>query len=113
MGMFCSGLVKRLSPPNAADFVYTCCMVQPNPDFKTQVTDATYDDGVLRPLTPLILREHERVRLIVQSGVLEGADSAQPTGRRRAIEQLRAGIASMNFQSSAPYPTRGELHDCD
>lgn len=84
-------------------------MVQPNPNYRTQVTEATYDGGVLRPVTPLSLREHERVHLIVQSVVEAAAPNAAE--RQRAMVRLREGIRSMKFRSSGAYPTRDELHD--
>jgi predicted DNA-binding antitoxin AbrB/MazE fold protein len=70
----------------------------------TQITEATFDGGVLRPTGKLSLREHERVRIIVQS--LEGANGE---ARTRAIERLRVGIASMGFRSTGRYAGRDEL----
>lgn len=70
------------------------------------VTDAIFEDGVLKPLARLDLREHEQVRLIVHQ--LDGAGSID---RARAMNELRAGIASMGFRSVGSYPTRDELHD--
>jgi predicted DNA-binding antitoxin AbrB/MazE fold protein len=71
----------------------------------TQITEAVYSDGVLKPTGALSLREHERVRLIVES-LDEPADD-----RQQAIARLRAGIESMQFFSSGRLPTREELHD--
>jgi predicted DNA-binding antitoxin AbrB/MazE fold protein len=72
----------------------------------TQITEATYDGGVLRPAAPLNLREHERVRIIVQQ-----MEELTPDRRSAAMDRLRAGIASMNFRSDNGYPTRDELHE--
>lgn len=73
---------------------------------KTQITEATFDRGVLRPVGHLTLDEHERVRLIVQS--LSPGDAAD---RAEAMRRLRAGIASMGFRSGNGYPPRDQLHD--
>lgn len=72
----------------------------------TQITEATYDGGVLRPSGRLDLREHERVRIIVQS-----LDGAGPEERKDAIRRLRAAIARMGFRSTNGYLTRGDLHE--
>ena len=42
-------------------------MVRQDPNSRTQITEAIYDGGVLRPAERLNLRDHQRVRLIVQS----------------------------------------------
>ena len=34
------------------------------------VVDATYEDGVLKPRQPLPLREHEMVRITVESSII-------------------------------------------
>jgi len=75
----------------------------------TQITEATFDGGVLRPKNALNLRQSERVRLIVQS--LDAAPAPGTTARQQAMARLRAGIARMGFRSAAPYPTRDELHE--
>ena len=71
----------------------------------TQITEAVYTQGVLKPTGALSLRERQRVRLIV-----EPIDDV--TGdREAAVARLRAGIASMQFFSNGRLPTREELHD--
>ena len=76
----------------------------------TKVVEAIYSHGVLEPLESLDLTEKQRVRLIVQS--IDGvAAPGRPADREAAMMRLRAGIASMNFRSIGPYPTRDELHD--
>jgi predicted DNA-binding antitoxin AbrB/MazE fold protein len=72
----------------------------------TQVTDAIYADGVLKPVGPLELREAQRVRIIVET-----LDEAGARDREAAFRRLLAGIESMNFVSQAPLPKRDELHD--
>ena len=79
-------------------------MVTPNP--ARQVTEAVYDNGVLRPTTPLTLRDHQRVRLTVET-----LEPGSTDARADAMQRLRAGIASMNFTSASPFPSRDELHD--
>lgn len=72
---------------------------------KTQIVETTFDGGVLRPIGPLSLREHERVRVIAQSGEFDAKT------RGRAFERPLAGIRTMNFRSSDGYPARGDLHE--
>lgn len=71
----------------------------------TQITEAVYTHGVLKPTGELALREQQRVRLIV-----EPLDD-MPGDRQGAIARLKAGIAGMAFFSSGRLPTRDELHD--
>jgi predicted DNA-binding antitoxin AbrB/MazE fold protein len=70
----------------------------------SQVTDAIYVGGVLKPLGELTLHESERVRLIVQR-----AEAVE--FRDAALERLRAGIEEMNLHLSGALPSRDELHD--
>ncbi len=71
----------------------------------TQITEAIYTHGVLKPTGDLDLQEEQRVRIIV-----EPLDQ-QPADRQAALARLKAGIASMQFFSNGPLPTRAELHD--
>ena len=71
----------------------------------SQVTDAIYTGGMLKPLGSVSLHESERVRLIIER-------SEQPAeGRQLALERLRRGIGEMHFFSSGPLPARDDLHD--
>lgn len=72
----------------------------------TQITEATFDGGVLRPSEKLKLRQSERVRIIVQSLEVPEAET-----RQSALGRLRSGIARMGLRSSGGYPTRDELHE--
>ena len=71
----------------------------------TQITDAIYTQGVLKPTAALDLREQQRVRVIVETLDEQGED------RAAALDRLKAGIASMQFFSNGQLPTRAELHD--
>ena len=71
----------------------------------SQVTDAIYIGGVLKPLGSVSLHESERVRLII-----ERKEPSSPN-RQASVERLRAGIEQMQFFSSGPLPSRDELHD--
>jgi predicted DNA-binding antitoxin AbrB/MazE fold protein len=71
----------------------------------TRVTEAVFSHGVLRPADDLGLREEQRVRLII-----EPLDD-RPDSRATAVARLRAGIASMQFYSRGPLPTREDVHD--
>jgi predicted DNA-binding antitoxin AbrB/MazE fold protein len=66
--------------------------------------DAVHTAGVLKPTRGLPLREYQRVRLIVQPIEQPEQD------RTAAIARLKAGIASMDFFSDGPLPTRGQRH---
>lgn len=81
-------------------------MVIRDPSHRTQITEATYDGGVLRPVARLNLQEHQRVRVIVQVMDESGAED-----RATALARLRQGIAAMNFRSTNGYPSRDELHE--
>jgi predicted DNA-binding antitoxin AbrB/MazE fold protein len=81
-------------------------LVSQDPHPRTQVTEAIFDGGVLRPVGRLDLHVHQRVRVIVQS--LEGPSAE---GRAAALERLRVGIAGMNFRSTNGYPSRDDLHE--
>jgi predicted DNA-binding antitoxin AbrB/MazE fold protein len=71
----------------------------------SQVTDAIYSDGVLKPLGNVTLHEAELVRLTIER--------QEPASQNRylAVERLRAGIADMRFFLVGPLPARDELHD--
>jgi predicted DNA-binding antitoxin AbrB/MazE fold protein len=71
----------------------------------SQVTEAIYSGGVLKPLGEVSLHESERVRLIIERS------GPRPQTRHLALERLRAGIAKMPFSLSGPLPGRDELHD--
>jgi len=71
----------------------------------TQITEAIYTHGVLKPTSELDLHEQQRVRVIV-----EPLDD-QREDRATALARLKAGIASMQFFSNGRLPTRAELHD--
>lgn len=70
-----------------------------------QFTEAICSGGVLKPLAKVSLREAERVRLIIER------TESTPEARRRALERLRGGIATMRFRSSGPLAGRDDLHD--
>ncbi|MBX3377959.1 MAG: antitoxin family protein [Phycisphaeraceae bacterium] len=73
----------------------------------TQVTEAIFANGVLKPEGKLTLREHERVRVIVES-----LDQPDEAGRAEALREFREGVARMKFTSNGGgYPSRDELHE--
>ena len=71
----------------------------------TQITEAIYSHGVLKPAVDLNLREQQRVRVIVEPF------EDTPRDRDAAVARLKAGIAGMRFFSNGPLPTREDLHD--
>ena len=72
-----------------------------------QFTEAVYTNGVLKPKRGLVLREAQRVRLIV-----EALDDDTDLGdRSAALQRLLAGIEGMRFFSRKRLPSRDELHD--
>ena len=71
----------------------------------TQITEAIYTQGVLKPVADLGLREQQRVRVVVET-------LGDPlVDREAALARLKAGIASMQFFSNGPLPKREDLHD--
>jgi predicted DNA-binding antitoxin AbrB/MazE fold protein len=70
-----------------------------------QIIEAIYTHGVLKPAVDLNLREQQRVRVVVEPIPDSLGD------RDAAVARLKAGIASMQFFSNGPLPTREELHD--
>lgn len=73
----------------------------------TQVTEAVYTNGVLKPKEELLLREAQRVRLVVEA--LD--EDANQGDRPAAMQRLLAGIEGMKFYSRERLPSRDELHD--
>jgi predicted DNA-binding antitoxin AbrB/MazE fold protein len=71
----------------------------------TQITEAIYSQGVLKPAADLKLREQQRVRVIIEP-IEDSLDD-----REAALARLKAGIASMRFCSHGPLPKRDDLHD--
>ena len=71
----------------------------------TQITEAIYTHGVLKPAGDLNLREQQRVRVIVEPIEETRGD------RDAAVARLKAGIASMQFFSNGPLPKREDFHD--
>jgi len=59
----------------------------------TQHVDAIYEDGVLKPLKPLNLSEHERVRVSVVSQVQ--GPSQFVDAQRRYFEELDVELAGI------------------
>ena len=72
-----------------------------------QFTEAVYTNGVLKPKEGLVLREAQRVRLIVDAI----DDDADRRDRPAALQRLLAGIEGMRFFSRERLPSRDELHD--
>ena len=72
-----------------------------------QFTEAVYTNGVLKPKEGLVLREAQRVRLIVDAI----DDDADRGDRAAALQRLLAGIEGMRFFSRERLPSRDELHD--
>jgi predicted DNA-binding antitoxin AbrB/MazE fold protein len=72
-----------------------------------QFIEAIYTNGVLKPIEELVLREAQRVRLIVEP--LD--DDAVSGDRSAAVQRLQAGIERMNFFLREGLPSRDELHD--
>jgi predicted DNA-binding antitoxin AbrB/MazE fold protein len=71
----------------------------------TQITEAIFTHGVLKPAADLNLREEQRVRVIVEP-IDDGL-----ADRDAAVARLKAGIRSMQFFSKGPLPTRDDIHD--
>jgi predicted DNA-binding antitoxin AbrB/MazE fold protein len=67
----------------------------------TNHVDAVYENGVLRPLEPLPLEEHQRVRVTISS--ISG-DSLAPLVDQSFLEQARKEVAAAGY-----IPTHEEL----
>jgi predicted DNA-binding antitoxin AbrB/MazE fold protein len=80
--------------------------------FMVWTVDAIYDGGVLRPLGSLPFRDHERVRVTVQSTGNNGQQPLlvppTPEGREKLLARMRAGGG---YRFLAPLPSREELHE--
>ncbi len=72
---------------------------------------AIYEDGVLKPLTPLSLEEHQRVCVSVSPEVDELSDQAGIVARqRRAMEELDVEMAKLPDNNPADGLTAAD-HD--
>ena len=67
----------------------------------TNHVDAVYENGVLRPLEPLPLAEHQRVRVTISS---ISSDSLESLVDRRFLEQARKEVAAAEY-----IPTHEEI----
>jgi predicted DNA-binding antitoxin AbrB/MazE fold protein len=67
--------------------------------------DAIFENGVLKPVEPLNLAEHQRVRVTIVDQMTPEDD------RAAAIEKLWKIADQMAFASKGPYPTRESLYD--
>ena len=67
----------------------------------TNHVDAVYENGVLRPLEPLPLEEHQRVRVTISS--ISG-DSLAPLVDQSFLQQARKEVAAAGY-----IPTHEEL----
>jgi predicted DNA-binding antitoxin AbrB/MazE fold protein len=63
----------------------------------TNHVDAVYENGVLRPLEPLPLEEHQRVRVTISS--ISG-DSLAPLVDQSFLEQARKEVAAAGYIST-------------
>jgi len=71
----------------------------------TQAIEAIYNEGVLKLMVELPLRNNQRVRVTVETIDETNKD------REAAVSRLKSGIESMRFFSEGPLPGREELHD--
>jgi predicted DNA-binding antitoxin AbrB/MazE fold protein len=74
-----------------------------------QVILATFEDGVLKPDTPLECPPMTRFRLIVEP--LTDPDSSTPHERTSAWNELDQLWDEVDFDSGAPPPSRDQLYD--
>ena len=74
-------------------------------------TDAIFEDGVLKPLEPLALREHQRVRLVVSDAEETVGRSTVNPDREAARRNLIESFEKHSFRSVGPYPKREDLYD--
>ena len=80
----------------------------------TQITEAVYANGVLKPSGKLNLDEQQHVRITVEpieAEPIEAEPIEASVDRQSALARLRNGIAAMQFSSDGPLPGREELHE--
>jgi len=81
----------------------------------TQVIEAIYKDGVLRPLELVDLADNQRVRVTIEqfNGTAQALPDMETTvaGREAALQELFEEIEHMKFHLAGPLPTRDELHE--
>jgi predicted DNA-binding antitoxin AbrB/MazE fold protein len=63
----------------------------------TQLIQAIYEDGVLKPLVPLRLFEHQRVHLRVATEVLDMSESL--LAQRKTMEELDTELEALDDRS--------------
>lgn len=72
-----------------------------------RTTEAIFENGVLKPVEALDLRERQRVRITVE----EVAEAPTESERVAALQQFFENADRMGFRSEGPYPSRDELHE--
>lgn len=71
-----------------------------------QKIDAIFQNGALRPISPLDLKEDLRVRLVIDS-----EDYGIQMTRDEALQRLFYDISKVGLDAGGCLPTREELHD--
>jgi predicted DNA-binding antitoxin AbrB/MazE fold protein len=78
----------------------------------TMQTEATYENGILRPFAPLPLPEHARVTLTIQAA--EDSDRARdvpPADASDWIQRVRAWVASAPKVSHIADDSRESIYE--
>jgi len=81
----------------------------------TRVVEAIYEDGVLKPVEALELREQQRVRVTIEP--LDGREKGGPPNagtedqRGAAVQRLFEVMDQSTLSLTGPLPTRDELHE--
>jgi predicted DNA-binding antitoxin AbrB/MazE fold protein len=73
----------------------------------SQVINATFEDGVLKPDVPLTFPAMTRVRLIVEPLTPEGVGREEDP----AWDEVERIWEELDVNSGGPPPSRDELHD--
>jgi predicted DNA-binding antitoxin AbrB/MazE fold protein len=89
----------------------------------TQIVDAIYEGGLLRPIQPLDLKERQCVELHVRpladraEGQADGCTGVLPQmestaiARQAALDEFFREADAMDLYLGRPLPTRDELHE--
>lgn len=80
----------------------------------SQIVDATFEDGVFKPDSPLDLPPHSRVPLVVEvdGDARNEADRYGNSPERKAAwERLKAFMAASTYDSGGFKMTLDELHE--
>lgn len=75
----------------------------------SQTVEAIYENGAFRPVEPVSIPEHKRVKLTIE----ESNTARDDADREAARAAMIAGFDKLVLHSGGRLPTRSELHERD